>query len=114
MDVQKKKVELKLSFGNQYSCFREEQDPRFPEPRYDEMGAYVFCDADDGHDQITGRSITGLFTMVCLMHMTWLSKRQKSVHTSTFGAEVTALKVAVEEAVMLRYHLKSMGIKEVP
>eukprot|EP00957_Ditylum_brightwellii_P098927 7536240-Ditylum_brightwellii.AAC.1 len=30
---------------------------------------------------------------------------------STFGAEFTALKAGVEEAVMLRYHLRSMGIE---
>ena len=33
------------------------------------------------------------------------------MQTSTFGAEFTALKKAVEEAVMLRYYLRSMGIK---
>ena len=43
--------------------------------------------------------------------MVWLSKRQACVQTSTFGAEFTALKKAVEEAVMLRYYLRSMGIK---
>eukprot|EP00957_Ditylum_brightwellii_P178569 13602272-Ditylum_brightwellii.AAC.4 len=103
-DVQCKKVELKLSFGNQCSYFREELDPRFPELQYDEMDAHVFCDADHGHDQITRMSITGLFTMVCLTPMTWLTKRQKFVHASTFRAECTTLKAAVEEAV-------SMGIK---
>jgi hypothetical protein len=111
MDVQYEEVELKLSFGNQYSYFREEMDPRFPEPLFEEFDAHGFCDADHGHDQITGRSITGLFTVVCLTPMTWSSKRQKCVHTSTFGAEFTALKAAVEEVEMLRYHLRSMGIK---
>ena len=33
------------------------------------------------------------------------------MQTSTFGAEFTALKKAVEEYVMLRYHLRSMGVK---
>eukprot|EP00957_Ditylum_brightwellii_P116705 8901993-Ditylum_brightwellii.AAC.1 len=77
-------------------------DPRFPKPMFEEFDAHVFCDAEHGHDQITGRSITGLFTM---------SKRQKCVHASTFEAEFTALKAAVEEVVMLRSHLRSMGIK---
>eukprot|EP00957_Ditylum_brightwellii_P042659 3230232-Ditylum_brightwellii.AAC.1 len=73
-------------------------DPRFPEPMFEEFDAHVSCDTDHGHDQITGRSITGLFTVKC-------------VHTLTFGAEFTALKAAVKEVVMLRYHLRSMGIK---
>eukprot|EP00957_Ditylum_brightwellii_P040514 3066057-Ditylum_brightwellii.AAC.1 len=40
-----------------------------------------------------------------------MSKRQPCVHTSTFGAECTALKAAVKEAVMLGYHLRPMGFK---
>eukprot|EP00957_Ditylum_brightwellii_P070214 5333952-Ditylum_brightwellii.AAC.2 len=75
------------------------------------MDAHVFCDADHQHDQFTGRSITELFTMVCLTPMTWSSKRQKSVHMLTFGADFTVLKAVVEEAVMLWNHLRSMGIK---
>eukprot|EP00957_Ditylum_brightwellii_P052692 3994490-Ditylum_brightwellii.AAC.1 len=86
-------------------------DPRFPEPMFEDFDAHAFCDADHGHDQITGRSITGLFTIVYLTSMTWSSKRQKCVHTLTLGAEFTALKAAVEKAVMLHYHLRSMGIK---
>jgi hypothetical protein len=38
-------------------------------------------------------------------------KRQASVQTSTFGAEFTALKKAVEEGITLRNYLRSMGIK---
>jgi hypothetical protein len=41
----------------------------------------------------------------------WSSKRQPCVQTSTFGAEFTALKKGVEEAVALRYHLRAMGVK---
>ena len=42
--------------------------------------------------------------------MIWHTKRQTSVQTSSFGAEFTALKKAVEEVVALRYHLRSMGV----
>eukprot|EP00957_Ditylum_brightwellii_P112313 8563535-Ditylum_brightwellii.AAC.1 len=72
------------------------------------MDGYVFCNKDHGYD---GRSITELFTVVCLMPMMWLLKRKKFVHTSTFGPEFTALKAVVEEAAMLQYYLESMGIK---
>ena len=41
---------------------------------------------------------------------TWSAKRQTSVQTSTFGAEFIALKRAVEEAITIRYHLRSMGV----
>ena len=39
------------------------------------------------------------------------SFRQTSVQTSTFGSEFTALKKAVEVAITIRYHLRSMGVK---
>ena len=41
----------------------------------------------------------------------YFSKRQVSVQTSTFGAEFVSLKRAVEEAVTIRYYLRSMGVK---
>ena len=40
----------------------------------------------------------------------WCAKRKSCVHTSTFGAEFTALKKAVEEAITIRYYLRSMGV----
>ena len=40
----------------------------------------------------------------------WKSTRQTSVQTSTFGSEFTALKKAVEVAITIRYHLRSMGV----
>ena len=41
----------------------------------------------------------------------WKSTRQTAVQTSTFGAEFTALKTAVEVAITIRYHLRSMGVQ---
>ena len=70
----------------------------------------MFVDADHAHDKITGRSITGLVVFVCSTPVVWYSKKQQAVATSTFSAEFTALKAAVEECVNLRYHLRSMGI----
>jgi hypothetical protein len=70
----------------------------------------VFCDSDHGHDKVTGRSITGLMVFMGSTPIVWESKRQNCVQTSTFGAEFTALKQAVERTVMLRYHLRAMGI----
>ena len=39
------------------------------------------------------------------------STRQTSVQTSTFGAELTALKTTVEEVLELRYYMRAMGIE---
>jgi hypothetical protein len=104
-------VELKQDFGGQYSYFKEEMDPRFPIALLPELDINIFSDADHAHDKVTGRSITGIFGVVGSTPVIWSSKRQASIQTSTFGAEFTALKKAVEESVTLRYHLRSMGIQ---
>ena len=70
----------------------------------------MFVDADHAHNKITGRSITGLVVFVGSTPIIWHLKRQQAVATSTFSAEFTALKAAVEECVSLRYHMRSMGI----
>jgi hypothetical protein len=51
--------EVKCDFGNQYSYFREELDPRFPEPLLEEIDINLFVDADHAYDKVSGRSITG-------------------------------------------------------
>ena len=76
----------------------------------DELKISIFCDANHGHDKVTGRSITGIIIFVGSTPILWESKRQNSVQTSIYGAEFTALKRAVEHAVTIRYHLRSMGI----
>ena len=97
-------------FTHQYRHFKEEMDPYFPEPTIKELEITIFCDSDHAHDLVTGRSITGILAFVGSTPVYWKSKKQTSVHTSTFGAEFTALKDATEVAITLRYHLRSMGI----
>jgi hypothetical protein len=109
-DLAYQQVQLKQDFGGQYHYFKEELDPRFPEPLLKEIDINMFCDSDHAHDKVTGRSITGLICFVGSTPIIWESKRQSCVQTSTFGAEFTALKRAVEKVVMIRYHLRSMGV----
>ena len=104
-------VEVHCDFGNQYNYFNEDIDSRFPPPLLNELDLNLFVDADHGHDKATGRSITGTLVMVGSTPVVWRSRRQTSVQTSTFGAEFTSLKAGVEEAVTLRYHLRSLGVK---
>ena len=98
-------------FGHQYQDFKEELDPKFPEPTITELDINIFCDADHAHDLVTGRSVTGIIAFVGSAPIYWKSTRQTSVQTSTFGSEFTALKKAVEVAITIRYHLRSMGVK---
>eukprot|EP00957_Ditylum_brightwellii_P082730 6290510-Ditylum_brightwellii.AAC.1 len=96
LDLDHQKVDLKLDFGIHYSYFEEELDPMSPETLLEELDLYVFCDADHGHDKVTWRSITGIMLVVGSTPMMWSSKQEATVQTSTFGAEFTALKKAVE------------------
>ena len=98
-------------FGNQYSDFIEDQDTRLPPPIMKELATNICIDSNHGHDQVTGRSITGMISFVGRTPVTHTAKRQSAVQTTTFGAKFIALKKAVEEAITLRYYLRSMGLK---
>eukprot|EP00957_Ditylum_brightwellii_P184139 14025784-Ditylum_brightwellii.AAC.1 len=110
LDMEHEKVEIKLSFGNQYTYFTEEVDSRFLVPLFEELDLHIFCGAQHGHNKVTWRLITGFPPIVGSMPMTWSSKRQTSVHTLIFGADFTTLDAVVEEALMLHYHMRSMDI----
>jgi hypothetical protein len=104
-------VKVISDFGNQYTYFHEDIDPRFPPPLIEGLETTIFADSDHGHDKVTGRSITGLIAFLGSTPIHWTSKRQSSVQLSTYGAEFIALKRGVEIAEEIRYHLRSMGVK---
>ena len=64
-----------------------------------------------GHNKVTGRSITGLFSVVVSTPKTWSSKLQTAVKHSKFGAKFTLLNKASKDSFILRYHLISMVIR---
>ena len=72
--------------------------------------SFIFADSNHGHDKVTGRSVTGMISFVGRTPVHWSAKRQGAVQSATFGAEFVALKRAVEEAITLRYHMRSMGV----
>jgi hypothetical protein len=97
-------------FKDQYAYAYEEIDEHFPEPLGKELPVSIFFDSDHGHDRKTGHSISGVIVIVGCMPITWKSRRQGAVATSTYGAEFYAMKLATEEAIMIRYMLRSLGI----
>ena len=42
--------------------------------------------------------------------ISWYSKKQNTVESSTFGSEMIALKIATEKIIGLRYKLRMMGV----
>ena len=69
-----------------------------------------FVDADLAGDHVTRRSRTGVLIYLNRSLTTWYSKKQTSIETSTFGAEFSAMKTAVELIEGLRYKLQMMGV----
>ena len=72
------------------------------------MTAYV--DSDHAGDLVTRRSRTGFLVYLNMAPIYWMSKKQTTCETSTFGSEFVALKQATEYVRGLRYKLRMMGI----
>ena len=71
----------------------------------------VYVDADHARDKVTRRSVTGIVLLLGNTPIVWISKRQRTVETSTYGAELVAARIAVDLIVEMRYKLRMLGIK---
>jgi hypothetical protein len=56
----------------------------------------IYVDADYARNMATRRSKKGYVQFVNKAVVNWLSKKQGSIETSTFGSEFIALKTAME------------------
>ena len=75
-----------------------------------EVEVNIFVDASHANDKSDRKSVTGVFVYVGDMMVKSISKRQKSVATSTFLSEFLPLKTAVEEAQSMRLLLQLIGV----
>ena len=82
-----------------------------PKPRGKPMSMHCFVDADHASNKMNRRSMTGLLIFCNRAPITWYCKRQGTVETSTFGAEIVAMKTAVEIIEGLRYKLRMFGVE---
>jgi hypothetical protein len=69
-----------------------------------------FKDADHAHDVVTRRSVTGVLLFANNMPIEWISKRQKTVETSTYGSELVASRIATDLIVEYRYKFWMLGV----
>ena len=74
------------------------------------LSTTVYFDSNFAHDEVTRRSITGILTFVGNTPVAWISKRQGAIATSTYSAELCAARMACEEAISIRYMLRSLGV----
>ena len=67
-------------------------------------------DSDHAGDKITRRSHTGILLYINSAPISWYSKKQTTVESSTYGSEFVALRLASEQIISLRYKLRMFGI----
>ena len=101
---------VKYSWADFYKGAREAIPPNMPEPCGKEVEIHGFVDANHAGDRVTRRSQTGILIFCNHAPITWYSKKQNTVETSTFGLEFIALKTAVELIKALCYKLRMFGI----
>jgi len=97
-------------FLDDYPDAREDLDPNLPEAFGSELETTIFFDSDHAHDHKTRRSISGIIVFVGRTPVHVISRRQGCIATSTYCAEFVAMRTAVEEAISLRYMLRSLGV----
>lgn len=89
---------------------QEELPPNMPQPRGQGFVMRAFVDTDHASNLVTQRSWTGFLVYLNSAPIYWMSKKQTSVETSSFGSEFTAMKQCTEYVRGLRYKLRMMGI----
>jgi hypothetical protein len=69
-----------------------------------------FDNANLHHDWVTGRSVTGILHFINQTPIAWFAKKQNTVETATYGSEIVAPRVAVEQVMDLRNTLRYLGV----
>ena len=69
-----------------------------------------FVHVDHAQDQLTRWSITGIVMLLNNPLICWISKRQTTVESSTYGSELVAIRIAVELTMSMRYCLRMLGV----
>jgi hypothetical protein len=90
---------------------KEEMDCKCPESNGTKsLSTTVYFDSNHAHDEVTRRSVSGILIFVGNCPVYAVSKRQGSIATSTFSAELCAAKVGVEESINIRCMLRSLAV----
>ena len=80
-----------------------------PLPRGNKVQFTCYVDADHARDQVTRRSVTGIVLLMNNTPIVWVSKRQKTVETSTYGSELVAARIATDLIIKWYYKMKILG-----
>lgn len=109
-DLDMSKFERKDWEATEFGEVEESLPCGMPQPRGFGFTMRAFIDADHAGDVVTRRSRSGFIVYLNSAPIYWLSKKQTSVETSSFGSEFMAMKHCTEYIKGLRYKLRMMGI----
>ena len=98
------------TWGEFYPDAGEDIPDDMPFPVRPTVSITCYVDADHVRDKLTRRSVTGIIILINNMPIVWVSKRQKTVETSTYGSELVAARIAVELMISMRYKLRMLGV----
>lgn len=93
-----------------YGEVHEEDPAGMPEPLGNPVKIRTYLDADHAGNVVTRRSHTGIMIFVNNALIVQYSKKQNTVESATFGAEMVAMRVARDLTVALRIKLKMFGV----
>jgi len=93
-----------------YGDVEEELPPSMPKPRGRSIQISAFVDVAHTGNLVTRRSHTGILIFLNNALISWYSKQQNTVETSTFGSEFVSLCIVTEQIKALRYKLRMFGI----
>jgi hypothetical protein len=70
----------------------------------------VYVDADHSHDPVTRRFIVEILFMLNNKPSRWISKRQMTVETPTYGSQLVVSRITTELILEVRLILRSLGV----
>ena len=93
-----------------YPDAEEYIDKKSPKPKVDTVPLTVFKDASHAACLDTRRSVTWKLILLGNAPIFFHSKRLNTVKSSTYGSELVAMRIAIENLLGLRYKLRMMGM----
>ena len=95
----------------QFYCDVKEAKPlNAPEPRGKEVDIQMYVDSDHTGDKAVRRSRTGFMMFMDMALIQSISKKEATIETSVFGAELVAMKHGLELLRGLMYKLRMMSV----
>ena len=98
------------SWKQVYGNVKEELPPGMPIAKMKPIDINLYFDASFGCDMLTRRSVTGVIVFLNGTPIKWICKKQNTVETSTYGAELVAGRLAAEVILEFRYKLRMLGV----